>query len=129
MWDYCGMSRNAEGLNKALELINELEEEFWTDLIVPGGSEELNMELEKAGRVADYFELARLMIKDALNRKESCGAHFREESQTPEGEAQRDDKNFMYVAAWEFQGDNNDQRLHKEDLVFEEVEVKVRSYK
>jgi succinate dehydrogenase / fumarate reductase flavoprotein subunit len=129
MWDYCGMSRNEEGLNKALKMVNELEEEFWNDLIVPGTEESLNMELEKAGRVADYFELARLMINDALDRKESCGAHFREESQTPEGEAERDDKNYQYVAVWEYTGKGSAPKLHKEDLVFEEVEVKVRSYK
>ena len=101
MWDYCGMSRNEKGLKKALDMVEELEKEFWSDLIVPGKGHDLNMELEKAGRVADYFELAELMITDALNRKESCGAHFREESQTPEGEAMRDDENYMYVAAWE----------------------------
>jgi len=129
MWDYCGMSRNEEGLNKAHQLVNDLEKEFWSDLALPGKAEDLNMELEKAGRVADYFELAKLMINDALARKESCGAHFREESQTPEGEAQRDDENYMYVAAWEFKGDGKAQEMHKEELVFEEVEVKVRSYK
>jgi len=129
MWDYCGMTRNEEGLKKAHEMVNELEKEFWSDLALPGKAEDLNMELEKAGRVADYFELARLMITDALARKESCGAHFREESQTPEGEAQRDDENYMYVAAWEFTGDGKAPEMHKEELVFEEVEVKVRSYK
>jgi len=129
MWDYCGMTRNEEGLKKAHEMVNDLEKEFWSDLALPGKSDDLNMELEKAGRVADYFELARLMITDALARKESCGAHFREESQTPEGEAQRDDENYLYVAAWEFKGDGKAPEMHKEDLVFEEVEVKVRSYK
>ena len=129
MWDYCGMSRNEEGLKKAFDMLKELEKEFWSDLIVPGKGNDLNMELEKAGRVADYFELAELMITDALNRKESCGAHFREESQTPEGEAMRDDENYMYVAAWENMGEGKLPNLHKEDLVFEEVEVKVRSYK
>jgi len=129
MWDYCGMSRNEKGLKKAFNLVEELEKEFWSDLIVPGKGHDLNMELEKAGRVADYFELAELMITDALNRKESCGAHFREESQTPEGEAMRDDKNYMYVAAWESMGKGKSPNLHKEELVFEEVEVKVRSYK
>ena len=129
MWDYCGMSRNEEGLKKAFNMLKELEKEFWSDLIVPGKGNDLNMELEKAGRVADYFELAELMITDALNRKESCGAHFREESQTPEGEAMRDDKNYMYVAAWENMGEGKSPSLHKEDLVYEEVEVKVRSYK
>ena len=129
MWDYCGMSRNEEGLLKAKKLVTELEKEFWSDLTIPGKPEDLNMELEKAGRIADYFELAQLMITDALNRKESCGAHFREESQTPEGEAMRDDANYMYVAAWEFTGDPKAPVMHREDLVFEEVEVKVRSYK
>lgn len=129
MWDYCGMSRNEEGLNTAFKMVEELKEEFWNDLIVPGKGEDLNIELEKAGRVADYFELAELMINDALDRKESCGAHFREESKTPEGEAMRDDKNYMYVAAWEYSGDTIKPIFHKEDLVFEEVEVKVRSYK
>lgn len=129
MWDYCGMTRNEKGLLKARELVTELEKEFWSDLTIPGKSEDLNMELEKAARIADYFELAQLMITDALNRKESCGAHFREESQTPEGEAMRDDENFMYVAAWEFTGDPKAPVMHRENLVFEEVEVKVRSYK
>ncbi len=129
MWDYSGMTRNEEGLNKALELVNDLEKEFWSDLAIPGKNEDVNMELEKAGRVADYFELAKLMIRDGLNRKESCGAHFREESQTPEGEAMRDDKNYMYVAAWENMGSDKAPTLHKEELIFEEVEVKVRSYK
>ena len=112
-----------------MRLVNDLEKEFWSDLSIPGKSEDVNMELEKAGRVADYFELAKLMITDGLNRKESCGAHFREESQTPEGEAMRDDKNYMYVAAWENMGSDKSPKLHKEELIFEEVEVKVRSYK
>jgi len=129
MWDYSGMSRNEEGLKKALGLVDELEKEFWSDVAVPGKNEDVNMELEKAGRVADYFELAKLMITDGLNRKESCGAHFREESQTPEGEAMRDDKNYLYVSAWENMGADKTPRLHKEELVYEEVEVKVRSYK
>jgi len=129
MWDHCGMSRNEEGLKKALEMVKDLEKEFWNDLAVPGSNEEVNMELEKAGRVADYFELAMLMIIDALNRKESCGAHFREESQTPEGEAMRDDENYMFVSAWEYSGKTDSPKLHKEELRYEEVEVKVRSYK
>ncbi|MDT8402374.1 MAG: fumarate reductase/succinate dehydrogenase flavoprotein subunit [Bacteroidales bacterium] len=129
MWDYCGMSRNEEGLKKAFKLVEELKKEFWSDLIVPGTGDELNMELEKAGRVADSFEQAELLINDALNRKESCGAHFREESQTPEGEAMRDDENYMYVAAWEYTGDTAKPKMHKEPLVYKEVEVKVRSYK
>jgi succinate dehydrogenase / fumarate reductase, flavoprotein subunit len=129
MWDYCGMIRNEEGLKKALILVNDLKNEFWRDLNIPGTISELNMELEKAGRVADYFELAALLITDALNRNESCGAHFREEFQTPEGEALRNDNKFAYVAAWEYTGEGKPHILHKEDLKFEEVEMKVRSYK
>jgi succinate dehydrogenase / fumarate reductase flavoprotein subunit len=129
MWDYCGMVRNEEGLKKALVLIRELKEEFWRDLNIPGTYSELNMELEKAGRVADYFELTELLVTDALNRKESCGAHFREEYQTPDGEALRNDEQFAYVAAWEFTGEGKPHILHKEELKFEEVEMKVRSYK
>jgi len=129
MWDYVGMTRNEAGLNKALEMIRDLKEEFWKDLIIPGTADELNMELEKAGRVADYFELAQLLIADALNRKESCGAHFREEYQTPDGEALRNDKEFAYVAAWEYAGEGKPHILHREELKFEEVELKVRSYK
>jgi len=129
MWDYCGMARNEEGLKKALVLINDLKEEFYKDLNIPCPSNELNMELEKAGRVADYFELAELLVTDALNRRESCGAHFREEYQTPEGEALRNDDEFAYVAAWEFAGEGKPHILHKEELKFEEVEMKVRSYK
>jgi succinate dehydrogenase / fumarate reductase flavoprotein subunit len=129
MWDYCGMVRNEDGLKKALVLIKELKDEFWRDLNVPGGFTELNQELEKAGRVADYFELAELLVNDALNRKESCGAHFREEFQTPDGEALRNDEEFAYVAAWEYAGEGKPQILHKEELKFEDVEMKVRSYK
>lgn len=129
MWDYCGMRRNEEGLKKALVQIGELKEEFWKDLNVPGTINELNMELEKAGRVADYFELTELLVKDALNRRESCGAHFREEFQSPDGEAQRNDKDFTYVAAWEYTGEDKPHILNKEELKFEEVEMKVRSYK
>ena len=129
MWDYCGMVRNEDGLKKALVLIKELKDEFWRDLNVPGEFTELNQELEKAGRVADYFELAELLVNDALNRKESCGAHFREEFQTPDGEALRNDEEFAYVAAWEYAGEGKPQILHKEELKFEYVEMKVRSYK
>jgi succinate dehydrogenase / fumarate reductase flavoprotein subunit len=129
MWDNCGMTRNEEGLKKALSMVRELEEEFWKDVNVPDTNEEVNQELEKAGRVADYFELAELMITDALHRTESCGAHFREESQTPEGEAKRNDKEFAYVAAWEYNGKGKPHTLHKEILKFEEVEMKERSYK
>ena len=129
MWDYCGMARNEEGLKKALVLINDLKTEFYKDLNIPCPAGELNMELEKAGRVADYFELAELLVTDALNRRESCGAHFREEYQTADGEARRNDEKFAYVAAWEYAGENKPQILHKEELKFEEVEMKERSYK
>jgi succinate dehydrogenase / fumarate reductase flavoprotein subunit len=129
MWDYCGMIRNEEGLTKALALVKQLKEEFWNDVIIPGKINEFNAELEKAGRVADFFELAELAITDALNRKESCGAHFREEYQTSDGEALRNDKDFAYVALWEYAGEGNKHILHKEPLKFEAVEMKVRSYK
>jgi succinate dehydrogenase / fumarate reductase, flavoprotein subunit len=129
MWDYCGMVRNEEGLKKALVLIKELREEFWSDLKVPENIKSVNQELEKAGRVADYFELSELLVNDALNRKESCGAHFREEYQTPDGEALRNDEEYAYVAAWEYAGEGNPSILHKEELKFEDVELKVRSYK
>ncbi|MCU0455321.1 MAG: fumarate reductase/succinate dehydrogenase flavoprotein subunit [Bacteroidales bacterium] len=129
MWDYVGMTRNEAGLKKALEMIRELQAEFWKDLSIPGSAEDLNPELEKAGRVADFLELTQLLITDALNRKESCGAHFREEYQTPDGEAMRNDKEFAYVAAWEYAGEGNPPVLHREELKFEEVEMKVRSYK
>ncbi len=129
MWNHAGMSRNEQGLKEALQMVKELKEEFWNDVMIPGELEELNQELEKAGRVADYFDVARLMITDALNRTESCGAHFREESQTEDGEAKRDDANFMYVAAWEYTGENKEYKLHKEALIYENIEVKVRSYK
>jgi len=129
MWDHCGMTRNEEGLKKALVLIDELRKEFWSDLKVPGKISEVNQELEKAGRVADYLELASLLVTDAIDRRESCGAHFREEYQTTDGEALRNDAEFAYVAAWEYAGENKPHILHKEELKFEEVELKVRSYK
>jgi len=129
MWDHCGMTRNEEGLKKALVLIRELRDEFWQNLNVPGTIYELNQELEKAGRVADYFELAELLVNDALERKESCGAHFREEYQTPDGEARRNDAEYAYVAAWEYTGENTPHVLHREELKFEEVELRERSYK
>jgi succinate dehydrogenase / fumarate reductase flavoprotein subunit len=128
MWDYCGMTRNEEGLKKAREMVRELRKEFWFDLTVTGEGEDLNQQLEKAGRVADFLELAELMIIDALDRKESCGAHFREESQTPDGEAKRIDSEYSYVAAWEYNGED-DPILNKEPLKFEFVELKERSYK
>ena len=129
MWEHVGMARNKEGLTKAIAEIRELKREFWKDLKLPGEQEELNQELEKANRVADFLEIGELMAMDALNRQESCGGHFREEYQTPEGEALRNDKDFTYVAAWEFKGGDTDPALHKEPLVFENIEVKQRDYK
>ncbi|MEO8576014.1 MAG: fumarate reductase/succinate dehydrogenase flavoprotein subunit [Gemmatimonadales bacterium] len=129
MWDYCGMARNDAGLRKALELIPALRDEFWRNVNVPGSDRELNQALEKAGRVADFFELGELMCIDALHRTESCGGHFREESQTPDGEALRDDENFAYVAAWEYAGERQSPILNKETLVFENVKLSQRSYK
>jgi succinate dehydrogenase / fumarate reductase, flavoprotein subunit len=129
MWDYCGMSRTAEGLKTALGLIPPLREQFWRDVKVLGNGEELNQSLEKAGRVADFFELAELMCLDALERNESCGGHFREEYQTPEGEAARDDEHYSYTAAWAFRGVGNRPELVKEPLNFEYVHPSQRSYK
>ncbi|GAB4258611.1 MAG: fumarate reductase/succinate dehydrogenase flavoprotein subunit [Vicingaceae bacterium] len=129
MWDKVGMSRNEKGLKEAMQEIRAIREEFWKDVKVPGKLDELNPELEKAGRVADFLELGELFAKDALHRTESCGGHFREESQTEEGEAKRDDANFAYVAAWEYKGDPAEAVLHKEELKFENIELKQRSYK
>jgi succinate dehydrogenase / fumarate reductase flavoprotein subunit len=129
MWDYCGMSRNEDGLKLALEQISELRESFWRHVNVPGSDVELNQALEKAGRVADFLELGELMCIDALHRTESCGGHFREESQTPDGEALRDDENFAYVAVWEYAGEGKSPVLHKEPLIFENVKMSQRSYK
>lgn len=129
MWEYCGMSRNEEGLKKAKKKIQELRAEFWQNVNVLGSGNELNMELEKANRVADFMELGELMVDDALNRSESCGGHFREESATEDGEARRKDDEFAYVAAWEYKGDNQSAVLHKEELRFENVKLTQRSYK
>jgi succinate dehydrogenase / fumarate reductase flavoprotein subunit len=129
MWEYCGMSRTEEGLKTAKKKIQELRAEFWQNVNVLGGSNELNQELEKAMRVADFIELGELMVDDALNRGESCGGHFREESQTPDGEAQRKDDEFAYVAAWQYMGENQPEVLHKEELKFENVKLTQRSYK
>jgi succinate dehydrogenase / fumarate reductase, flavoprotein subunit len=129
MWDFCGMARNAPGLDLAIAKIAELREEFWQNTIVPGVAEDYNQSLERAGRVADYFELAELMCVDARHRNESCGGHFREEYQTPDGEALRNDDEFSYVAAWEFRGVGNPPGLHKEPLEFEYVHPSQRSYK
>jgi succinate dehydrogenase / fumarate reductase flavoprotein subunit len=129
MWDYCGMARNEAGLKTALERIPQIRKEFWSNVRVLGNGEELNQSLEKAGRVADFLELAELMCIDALHRKESCGGHFREESQTPDGEARRDDEHYTYVAAWQYGGEGKPPLLEKEPLEFERVHLSQRSYK
>jgi succinate dehydrogenase / fumarate reductase flavoprotein subunit len=129
VWDYCGMSRNAQGLDSVITQIRELRQQYWTDLKVTGTADDLNQSLEKAGRVADFFDLAELMCIDALQRGESCGAHFREEFQTSDGEAQRNDEEFSYVSAWEYQGPDRGPILNKEPLVFEYVHPSARSYK
>ena len=129
MWDECGMARTEEGLKKAMKDIKDLRDDFWKNVKVPGGLYEMNKELEKAGRVADFLELGELFAKDALERNESCGGHFREEFATPEGEAKRNDKDYTYVSAWEYKGEPSKAVLHKEELVFDNIEVKERSYK
>ncbi len=129
LWEDCGMARNEAGLKDAKEKIPKIREEFWQNVKVPGEAGEFNQELEKAGRVADFLEFGELMVTDALDRKESCGGHFREESQTEEGEALRDDENYAYAAAWEFQGVDKESTLHKEPLTFEHVKLTQRSYK
>jgi succinate dehydrogenase / fumarate reductase flavoprotein subunit len=128
MWDKCGMARNAKGLQEAITEIRQLKEAFWSDVRIPGAADEMNFELDKAGRVADFIELGELMCMDALQRNESCGGHFREEYQTGEGEALRDDANYMYAASWEYKGDH-DWELHKEELKYEMVKPTARSYK
>lgn len=129
MWDKCGMSRNEKGLKEAIEEIRQIREEFWKEVRVPGSDTEYNPELDKAGRVADFLELGELMCIDALHRNESCGGHFREEYQTEDGEAKRDDENYAYVAAWEYKGPDSPPELHKEPLVFENIKLAQRSYK
>ena len=133
MWNKCGMSRNEKDLKEAIEEISALREDFWNNVKVPGTKDTLNQELEKAGRVADFLELGELFAKDALDRRESCGGHFREESVeldgAQKGEALRDDKNFKYVSAWEYKGAPKEALLHKEELNFENIELKTRSYK
>jgi succinate dehydrogenase / fumarate reductase flavoprotein subunit len=129
MWDKCGMSRSRQALEEALDRIPVLREEFWNNVRVAGVGETLNQSLEKAGRVADFLEFAELMCHDAYQREESCGAHFREEYQTTEGEAKRDDDRFSYVAAWEFTGVGAEPKLHKEPLHFEDIPLSTRSYK
>jgi len=129
MWDHVGMGRTAEGLKEGIVKIKKLREEFWKDVRIPGRDDMINPELEKACRLADFLELGELMAQDALHRNESCGGHFREEYKTPEGEALRDDENFMYVAAWEYQGTEKPAKLNKESLNYEAIEVKTRNYK
>ena len=129
MWDYVGMARDEAGLKKAIKEITALRKEFYENVKVPGSQFEFNQELEKALRLEDFFEIGTLMAYDALNRNESCGGHFRVESQTEEGEAKRDDANFMYVAAWEYKGEGKEPELHKEPLKYEFIEVKTRNYK
>jgi len=129
MWEKCGMARDKAGLVSAISEIKALRDEFWKDVLIPGGRNEFNEELAKAGRVADFLELGELFAKDALDREESCGGHFREESQSEEGEAKRDDENYKYVSMWEYTGNPADAILHKEDLVYENIELKTRSYK
>ena len=129
MWEHCGMARNRAGLEAALQKIPALREEFWQDVTVPGSGGELNQQLELAGRVADFLELAELMCLDALEREESCGGHFREEYQTEEGEALRDDERFCHVAAWEYAGEGRKPVRNVEPLAFDEVHLQTRSYK
>jgi succinate dehydrogenase / fumarate reductase flavoprotein subunit len=129
MWEYCGMARNNDGLEKARGMIQELRAEFWENALVPGETENVNQSLEKAGRVADFLEFAEMMVIDARHRQESCGGHFNEAFQTEEGEALRDDENYCYVAAWEDRGPGEDPVLHKEPLEFEHVKLTQRSYK
>ncbi len=129
MWDHVGMARNEKGLKEAITMIRELRNEFWKDVKVPGGMDELNPELEKAARVADFLEAGELIAMDALQREESCGGHFREEYQTPEGEALRNDTDYAYVAAWEYKGEGQKPEMHREDLAFENIELKQRNYK
>jgi succinate dehydrogenase / fumarate reductase flavoprotein subunit len=129
MWNECGMARTTEGLKGAKAEIQALKKEFWSNVKLMGTNEELNQTLEKANRVADFLELGELMVDDALSRNESCGGHFREEYQTPDGEALRDDENYAYVAAWKYLGVGQEEELVKEELVYENVKLTQRSYK
>lgn len=129
MWEHCGMGRNEERLKKGLSMIPDIKKEFWNDLFIPGELNEFNPEIEKASRVADFIELGELIMRDALQRRESCGGHFREEMQTEEGEAKRDDENFAFVSAWEYKGESVDPEMHKEELTFEVAKPSQRSYK
>ena len=129
MWNFVGMARNEEGLKKALERIREIKKEFWTNVRIPGSNDGMNIELEKANRLADFIEIGELMALDALKREESCGGHFREEHQTEDGEALRHDDKFAYVSCWEFKGDNQEPEMLKEELKYEEIKVAQRNYK
>ena len=129
MWDACGMARNEAGLQEALDKIPAIREEFWQNVTIPGSGQELNQSLERAGRVADFLEFAELMVIDALSRRESCGCHLREESQTEEHEAKRDDENYSHVSVWEYAGEDKSPEFHKEPLEFENVQPSQRSYK
>jgi len=129
MWDHVGMGRNKAGLEEGIAKINQVKDLFWNDVRIPGQAEDMNVELEKANRVADFLELGELLAKDALHREESCGGHFREEHAMPDGEAKRDDENFKYVAAWEYAGPGKEPILNKEPLDYEFIQVKTRNYK
>jgi len=129
LWEGCGMARNDQGLRKAIQLLPELRQRFWENVKVPGSGADVNQSLELAGRVADFLELGELMCQDALERKESCGGHFREEWQTEDGEARRDDENFCHVAAWEYTGEGQAPKRNVEELAFENVHLATRSYK
>ena len=129
MWNKVGMARNEAGLKEAIEKIQALKADFWKNVFVAGENGEFNQELEKALRLVDFFEIGELMARDALHRNESCGGHFREEMQTEEGETKRDDENYMYVAAWEYKGENEVPELHKEPLVYENIKIATRNYK
>jgi succinate dehydrogenase / fumarate reductase flavoprotein subunit len=129
LWEMVGMARNKEGLKQALGEFVKIKQEFWNNVRIPGKSDEMNPELEKAARVADFIEIGELMSRDALQREESCGGHFREEFQTPEGEASRNDDDFMFVGAWEYKGEGNDPIMHKEELHYESIKVQTRNYK
>jgi succinate dehydrogenase / fumarate reductase flavoprotein subunit len=129
MWNNCGMNRNENGLKELLAKIPAIRDEFWKNVSVPGSGGELNQTLERAGRVADFLEFAELLALDALERRESVGGHFREESQTPDGEAKRDDEHYLYVAAWEYKGEGKAPEMHKEPLAFEAIPLATRSYK
>ena len=129
MWEYVGMARNTESLTTARQLVADLEQEFWQSVYIPGTATEMNPELEKAYRLEDYFEMARLIIDDAQHREESCGGHFRTEHQTADGETQRNDENYMYVAAWQYHGHGQPETMEKEPLNYEHIQIANRNYK